>query len=422
MPLGLLPQLAPADFEGTIPAWRERKIAALLEELPRAQRRELGDVEELAPQLAARSNPQLAFSSGLSRALFELTGVAVPEESFRPEAIPAYLRFNFRVIGESERALGESRDLAELLEQHAGKAREALRRAAPPPDLERSDVVAWDFDELPRFVTRRVHGVELRSFPALVDCQKSVAVRLFEAQPLADAAHREGVRRLLQFAAKAPLAGLAKRVPAPFTRRPGLPAPRAEVEAFRELVLGRVVSDAFELHDDKSLPWSRVDFERVLARGLSRLQAVFDATRRAIEATDVELEKTQRALDGAAKHPSGTAAAADIRLQLEQLFPGDLLLHVDAARLAQFPRYLRAAQARLSRAIQEPRKDASKAEPFVPLWRTFLEKRAGVRDQDAARRLHFVLEELRVALFAPELKPAQAVSIASVRLALQALR
>ncbi|HYP90447.1 MAG TPA: DUF3418 domain-containing protein, partial [Polyangiaceae bacterium] len=120
--------------------------------------------------------------------------------------------------------------------------------------------------------------------------------------------------------------------------------------------------------------------------------------------------------------PSALSAAADIRAQLEQLFRPDLLERVELRCLLQFPRYLRAAQARLTRAIHDPRKDASKAEPFAPIWRDFLAKRAGARDQSEAQRLHFAFEELRVALFAPELKPASGVSVPTLSSAVRALR
>src|SRR4029078_198122 len=90
------------------------------------------------------------------------------------------------------------------------------------------------------------------------------------------------------------------------------------------------------------------------------------------------LDKTLRALDGAAKQPSGTAAAADIRVQLELLFAPDTWLWVERQQLEAFPRYLRAAQARLTRAINDPRKDASKAEPFAPVWQALLAKRAAL--------------------------------------------
>jgi ATP-dependent helicase HrpA len=208
----------------------------------------------------------------------------------------------------------------------------------------------------------------------------------------------------------------------PFTRRLGLPAARAEAEAFRELVLTRVVTEAFGLYDGGALPRSKAAFEQLLAAGLPRLTPVFELLTRAIAQTAGELDKTLRALEQAAKQPSGAAAAADIKLQLEQLFLPETLRDVELPRLEQFPRYLRAAQARLTRAVHDPRKDAGKAEAFMPVWQTFLAKRATLRDQVGVRQLHFTLEELRVALFAPELKPAQSVTVASAALALAALR
>ena len=423
VPLAFLPQLGQGALDWTIPAWHQAKIAALLGELPCALRRDLGSLPELAAKLAAqlshRHGPML---EALSRALFELAGADVPAEAFRVDAIPAYLRFNCRIVGERGQLIAEGRDVPALLEQHTARARDAVRRAPAPTEWERSELTAWDVGELPDFVTRAVLGTELRSYPALVDCQRSVALRLFESEDSALAAHQDGVRRLLQLAVKSQLTALGKRAPLPFARRLGLPAPRVEAEAFRELVLTRVVSEAFELLDGVTLPRSKAAFERLLAAGLPRLTPVFESTTRAIANAAAELDKTLRALDAATKQPSGAAVSADIRAQLDLLFATETLLHVPRQQLEHFPRYLRAAQARLTRAINDPRKDASKAEPFTPVWQAFLAKRAVLRDTASGRRLHLALEELRVALFAPELKPAQAVSVAAAARAVAALR
>jgi ATP-dependent helicase HrpA len=201
-----------------------------------------------------------------------------------------------------------------------------------------------------------------------------------------------------------------------------LPAPRAEADAFRGLVLERVVVEAFGLASTSALPRDKAAFHRLLASGGARLSATFEQTLRAVASANAELEKTLRALDAASKQPSALLASADIRAQVEQLFPSDLLRHVELQRLEHYPRYLRAAQARLTRAIHDPRKDSSKAEPFLPIWQAFLAKRAAARDQLAARSLHFTLEELRVALFAPELKPLGAVSVTAVANAVKELR
>jgi ATP-dependent helicase HrpA len=289
--------------------------------------------------------------------------------------------------------------------------------------VERSGITSWDFGDLPRTLGRRVLGTELTSFVALDDCQSAVAIRLFESEAAANAAHRNGVRRLLQLACKNILASFVKRAPAPFVRRVGLPVPRAEMEAFRDALLARVVSEAFELGDQStSLPRSKAEFDKLVAVGAARLPRVFEAVVELVSRVDAELQATLRSLDNAAKQKSGGAAVSDIRAQIEELFPAELISEVDLLRLQQFPRYLRAAQARLSRAINDPRKDAAKAAPFAPLWQGFLTKRTKVKDARTVERVHYLLEELRVALFAPELKPAQPVTVASAAVALEALR
>ncbi|MGC4025367.1 MAG: DUF3418 domain-containing protein [Mesorhizobium sp.] len=205
IPLPVLPKLSPDDSYGTISAWRAREgFEALLEELPRALRRELDSPAELAPRLAQRftaAETQGSFLLTLSRVLHSVSGVRVPAESFRPDAIPHFLRFNFRIVDRDERGhekiLGEGRELAELLQQHVGRARQVVQRAAPVSNWERVGISAWDFGDLPRHVTRTVLGTELTSFLALVDDKNSVAIRLFDTEPLALAAHRQGIRRLL---------------------------------------------------------------------------------------------------------------------------------------------------------------------------------------------------------------------------------
>jgi len=245
---------------------------------------------------------------------------------------------------------------------------------------------------------------------------------LLEAERAAQEATRLGVRRLLALAARSPLSVFAKQCPPPFASRGAFLVPRAEIDAFRELFLARVVEDAFGCAEGALLPRSKLAFEAQLSAGTSRIAATFARLERATALASAELQTTLRALDAAAKHPSSTAASAELRAQIELLFPRDLLTTIEISRLEHFPRYLRAAQARLARAVSDPRKDADKLAPFAKLWQSFLEKRASVSDRDAARALRWAFEELRVAVFAPELKPALPVTLASIGQALAALR
>ncbi|HEY3666810.1 MAG TPA: DUF3418 domain-containing protein, partial [Polyangiaceae bacterium] len=422
VPLPLLLQLDPGELDWTIPGWHEQKITALLSELPRALRREIASIPALAAVVASRLTPfDGPLLPALSRVASEESGLELPASAFRLDAVPPYMRLTCRVLGEGGRTVAQSRDVASLIEQHGGHAREVLRRAAPPPQWERSGLTSWDFAELPPFIARRVQGAELRSYPALIDRGKSVDLGLLESASAAEAATRQGVRRLLTLATQKQLSAFAKQVPAPFARQGGFLVSRAEQEAFRERFLSRVVDEAFGVAVS-SIPRKKAELEARLSAGAPLLPAAFKRLERATVAASGELLATLRALDAAAKHPSGTAAVTEIRAQLAQLFPDDLLSTVELARLEQFPRYLRATQARLVRAVGDPRKDADKLAPFAPLWQAFLAKQHLAQDREASRALRWAFEELRVAIFAPELKPAQSVSVSSLGSSLAALR
>ncbi len=422
IPLVLLPQIEAGELDWTIPGWHEQKLLALLRSLPRATLRELGTLPELARELAGRLLPfRGALLPGMCRALFELRGLDVSPELFRQDTLPPFLRLTCRVLGEHGNVVAQSRDTAELMQRYAPVAREQQRAAMSVKQWERTGLTTWDFDELPAFLTRKVAGTDLRVYPALVDRERSVDLTLLESAAEAERSTRAGVKRLLLIASRRALSDCTQRTPIlPLKLRPGA-VPRSEQALFTEQVLLRTVEEAFQLRDG-ALPRTRRAYEDCLANGLPRLASSYRTLAESIAATSVELDQTVRALGAAALQPSGKNAIADMRSQLEQLFPADLLASVDVPRLAQFPRYLRAVRTRLARALTDPRKDAEKLAPFSPVWTAFLAERRALRDPTAATALRWAFEELRVAIFAPELKPTVAVSVGSLSRALSALR
>ena len=422
IPLLLLPQLAEGELDWTIPGWHEEKIAAILQGLPKAIRRELGTAGEVAREVAARLEPfRGELVPELRRAIEELRGIDVPEDALRMDTVPTHLRLVCRVVDEHGKTLALSRDAGALLRRFAPTARAAWKSVAAAPLWERTGLTAWDFGDLPEHVVRRSGGSEVRSYPALVDRGTSVDLTLLEASASAEAASLGGVRRLLSIAAKRTISALSPRLPGAFTRPSGAMTSRTRDEAFRSALLLRIVDDAFGLSSSVPVPRTLPSFERVLAAGVPRLAQSALTFSEAVTAAAVELDKTLAALRSASKHTSATLAIGEIRGQLEHLFPETLVRDVPLEMLQQFPRYLRAAQARLGRAIADPRKDLGKLEPIAPLWAAFLAKRGSARDHVLALSLHWDLEELRVAVFAPELRARRAVSVAKVAAALATL-
>jgi ATP-dependent helicase HrpA len=418
-----LPQLSVGDLDWTIPGWHRDKIAAYLNELPRAGRRDLGSIPELATQVAAKLTPfRGAMVPELVKAVNELKDTRLEEEAFHLARIPDYMRIHCRVIDERGVLVDESRDVDGLVKKYGGKARHALKQAAAPSSASRTGLTKWEFGELFEYVTRRVGDVEVRSYPALVDTGTCVDLTLLESATAADAATRAGLRRLIVIAVRSIVRGIEADVPGSFPATFGQMMPRAQNDAFREIVLARIVTDAFELGEGSVLPRSKSAFDAQLLRGTPQIGKHARALNDAIRAIHTDLTKLLQALKNAEKHPSATLVSREIRAQLTSLLPEDLLTWAPIEKLGYIPRYLRAAGARLVRATTDPQKDLGKAAQLTSLLQAFLAKSETTRDRAALRTLLWDLEELRVSIFAPELKTAYPVTLAKVAAAVSALR
>ncbi len=422
VPLVLLPQIVPGELDWTIPAWHRDKIAAILHRAPKAVRRGLGSVTELSVALAEELVPfEGPLCETLAAAVTRRTGVDLDPASLEPDAVAGHLRLTLRIVDEHGKTVAQSRDIDNLLDRYGTRARAAWKSTAAPTNWERKGLTTWDFGDLPPFITRRVAGVEVRSYPALVDRGAAVDLTLLETASAAERATRGGVRRLAMLAARGVVAVVTPRIPPALPRLDGAPVARSEQDAFRAVVLGRIVDDAFGIGPGAELPRGREAFTRMVRDGAPRVEGVAQRYADALKATAAELSKTLLALKNASRHPTGAGAMREMRGQLEALFPSTLMETVALARLVHFPRYLRAIQVRLGRAVDDPRKDADKLGPFAPVWAAFVAKQSAARDPEAAEALRWSLEELRVAIFAPELTTPVSVSVPKLAAAVGAL-
>lgn len=414
VPLAFLPQIDPDELAGTIPGWHRDKIAALLYELPRAHRRDLPDVPTLARALASRVPPfGTRYVDDLAAAVRAETGLEIPAEAFRPDALAAFLRLTLRVIDADGKVVAASRDVAELGEKYGAKARRAFQAVATPTKWERTGLRTWDFGDLPEHITREVGRTSLRSYPALVDRGESVDLVLAESQAAAREQTRKGLARLFALAAKPELAAVVARLPHAPPTASGAPVARSVDASFRAALAARLLDEAFTLGDASAHPRTRAAFDAELASGRARLPKLGLVYTDAVNAATTALGRTLIALKSAERQPSGRAAVLDIRAQIAALFADGFIEDVPLTRLASYPRYLRAAETRLGRAIADPRKDEGKLAPLVPLLKRRearqLALRAAGRPDDTTE-IRWLLEELRVAVFAPELKPDGPVS------------
>ena len=413
VPLALLPQLDPAVMAWTIPGWHQALIDALLDGLPKGVRKTLGPLDELAVHLAGALTPFAGpMLVALERAIHEHTGQRVARDAWNLDALPAHLKLAFRVVDKHDRVLAADRDLGELQRTLGQRARELWARA-PRERHERAGLTAWDFEVLPRSVDVDIDGRRLLAYPALVETETAVDLRLLESPEAADDATRGGLRRLILLQLRTTVAKLEATLPGGIAPGPLVMA-GASMSPRRQIVL-RALDEAFGLTGPEGIPREKATFETRLADGRGQLHGVLAQLGQVALELGHALHDARTALKPLAGKPGILRAAyEDMQSQLEHLTSPELMRVTPYARFDHLARYLRAVQIRLQRLFNDPVKDQQKAAQVSPFWQRFLKQRseflARGRPLTELGELGWMIEELRVQTFAPELRTAYPIS------------
>jgi ATP-dependent helicase HrpA len=283
---------------------------------------------------------------------------------------------------------------------------------------EKSGITTWEWDELPAHVDTRQAGNVIRAYPALVEEHPStrsgtgVALRLVATAEEGDRATRRGIRRLLVLATPTPVAYVQEHL----SNEEKLSLAASAYPGTRALL-----DDCLAACVDAELRARHPD-------GLLRTRAEFEAVRDAVAATVVDrmfetvalvarILKAAREADRAISGASSIhlmAALGDMRAQLAGLVPNGFVSATGLERLRHLPRYLDAITLRVRKLVDNPGRDRQAANQLEPAIAAF--EAAGGRipiDPEADPRLvrvRWMLEELRVGLFAQELRTAETVS------------
>jgi ATP-dependent helicase HrpA len=334
------------------------------------------------------------------------SGERLDDAIWSKEDLPAHLSMNLRVVDDAKRELAMGRDPGELRKQLGEAA--SLTLAKAQPGMERDGIKVWDFGDLPAEVSFRRGNQALTGYPALVDEGESVAIRLFDARDKAAEAHRAGVKRLLSFELREQLKNLerviASQAALALRFMPAIPA-----DAVKTDLVAAIVDRAFFGEDE--LPRTPKAFEEQKKRAKARLPAVTEAVTRHAAAIATAFQEASATIA-----QSGTLGrvAQDARTQRDRIVGPGFLARTPWERLEHLPRYLRGYALRLQKYRANAERDNKHNGTVASLWNQY-EARAAV-DRDAGRHdpkleeFRWQIEELRISLFAQELRTPAPVS------------
>ena len=419
VPLIALNQVSAARCEWLVPGLLKEKVQLLAKSLPQKVRHQLGPLSDFAAEFAASVPPTDApLARAIGRYARESRNLAIPPEGIRPETLPAHLGMNFRIIDEHGRQLAMGRNLAQLRADLGDQAGEQFAAVAGE-GAAISGLTDWSFDELEEVMEVKRGSQPLIGYPALVDRGAVVDVEVFDSPDSARAAHRVGLRRLFMLQLKEQAKYIEKNLPGiqAMTLQYGQLGDAAELKA-------QLVTAAFErtcMADP--LPRNRESFVRRRDEVRARVALIAQEIVRLVGAILAERQALAKKLQAAKAFPD---AVRDIETQLARLMPKDFVSATPWERLQHFPRYLKAAASRLDKLRADRARDARALAELAPLETQWLredarQRKGGSRDPQLDQ-FRWLLEELRVQLFAQELRtpvPASAKRLQRMWLAMK---
>ena len=467
VPILFLNQLSPEPFRWQIPGLRHELVTALIKSLPKAIRRNFVPAPDVARAACAALEEDYSPATdellpSLALVLRRLRGVVVEPEAFNWDAVPEHLKMGFQVRNTRNKILGEGKDLRALQQQlhkeirsaladslgasdeamakmvalaqggsgnsggssNAGSSAASAKKGAKSPDApanadasggvrEISGLTEFPADlfpngEIPRKVQRVIATQAVNGYPALVDEGSSVGLRIFPTEAEQLHAQRRGIIRLLQLQVPSPVRyvseHLSHKEKIVFTQNPH--------GSIDELIRDCTVAALDHLVPHTPI-FTHAEYSELYEHVRAELiETVFDVTKLV-----AEILSEATALKKAIKKATSLTtmhAVSDVKAQMENLVYPGFVAQTGYDQLVHLPRYLKAAQVRLTKlgpnlhrdnqlmlTVQDLEDSYDNAVKSLP---------AGTIVPDALRRVNWMIEELRVSFFAQELGTAYTVS------------
>ncbi|KWC87832.1 ATP-dependent RNA helicase HrpA [Burkholderia cepacia] len=459
VPLYALNQVDARRCEWLVPGMLKEKVQLLLKSLPQKLRRHCVPLPEYAAGFVERMGRERFGAGGLVEALIAdvrgETQVAMKTADFKLETLPAHLFMNFKVIDEHGRQLAMGRNLAQLRQELGAQAQQQFQKiaaastiaaggdtdagqpvgqapaaagpagapgrgpkpvkgAAPQTSAPAEagatalyeNLTTWNFGKLPELLEIRRRGQTLYGYPALVDRGTHCDVEVFDSPEEAARIHRAGLRRLFALQLKEPIKFLEKNLP-------GLREMAMQYMSLgtQDELRDQLIDTALDracLQDP--LPDDDASFHARRDEGRSRLNLLAQEIARLVGQVLAEYAGLVKKL---AQAKPFAQAHADLQQQLAALVGKRFVIDTPYAQLAHFPRYLKGIALRIDKLKADPARDAKQSADLLPLAQQYqraVSQRGGVADPRLAE-FRWLLEELRISLFAQELRTPMPVSV-----------
>ena len=410
IPLPLLNQVEMTGFDWQIPGLREELVIALIKSLPKSYRRNFVPAPNYAQAFLGRAVPlEKPLLDTLIYELRRMTGVTVEAEHWHWEQIPSHLKMTFRVVDENGKKIAESMNLDELKFILKDRVQESISAVADD-GIEQSGLHIWSFAELPQCYEQKQRGFSVKAFPAIVDEKDAVGIKLFETEFEQAVAMQQGLRRLLLLNVPSPIKYLHEKLPN-----------KAKLGLYFT-PFGRVldlIDDCIACAVDKLIAdfggfvWNEEGFDKLRDFVRENLNEVTVDIAQKVEQILTLTHQLNQRLKGKMDFTMAFALS-DMKSQISGLIYQGFVQKSGYARLPDLLRYLQAIDKRMDKLAQDVNRDRAamlRVEQVQQAYQQLLAKLPKSKPiSDEVAEIRYMIEELRVSLFAQQLGTKYQVS------------
>ena len=410
IPLPLLNQVEMTGFDWQIPGLREELVIALIKSLPKSYRRNFVPAPNYAQAFLGRAVPlEKPLLDTLIYELRRMTGVTVEAEHWHWEQIPSHLKMTFRVVDENGKKIAESMNLDELKFSLKDRVQESISAVADD-GIEQSGLHIWSFAELPQCYEQKQRGFSVKAFPAIVDEKDAVGIKLFETEFEQAVAMQQGLRRLLLLNVPSPIKYLHEKLPnkaklglyfTPFGRVLDL------IDDCIACAVDKLIADfgGFVWNEegfDKLRDFVRENVNEVTVDIAQKVEQILTLTHQLNQRLKGKMDFTM------------AFALSDMKSQISGLIYQGFVQKSGYARLPDLLRYLQAIDKRMDKLAQDVNRDRAamlRVEQVQQAYQQLLAKLPKSKPiSDEVAEIRYMIEELRVSLFAQQLGTKYQVS------------
>lgn len=412
VPVSLLHQVPESRLDWLVPGMLRDKCINLIKSLPKNLRKHFVPVPDVVDKaLAAMAPDNKPLIDALTLQLKRQSSVDIPGDAWQSAGLDNFYRFNIKMMDDRGQCIASDRDLTVLRERYRAQVQQNIQSAAT--NIERDNIMSWDFDDLPRSVQLQRAGISIRAYPALVDKQTRVALQVLDNPQRAQHLTQRGIARLYLLESTPAVKYLQKEL----LKGQELALSVAGV-GNREQVVDDILMATFCqlcVPDQSVLPRNRQEFDQRIHAVRDRLVVHAQEIASTLVASLVLLVDVRKQLKQQKNALALAFTLTDIQQQLQQLFFPGLVYNTPPEWLLQYPRYLRAIGARLEKALLNPQKDRLAIAEIQPAWQRLTDYLAKEGDYHLAQNpllqtYRWWIEELRVSLFAQTLKTQVPIS------------